>query len=163
MKHFGQVFSILYFGFAGALLITTSGCRNNPNLGNVVASYSVSSPGLSEVVYLRSDMTYLQRQSYVMEGRVLPYAVTSISEVPYMVSNKGTWRLLNAPNGRPLALPLNGSMPPDAVVEIEAAYPFGYVLKGTRPSKKVARRNIRISSLHISQDAQHMLNAGDNH
>lgn len=106
----------------GALLL--GGCRTptaTTTAPDAVALYSYTDSVYAETVALRPNGQYLQTENPAAPG------------LRGIARNTGAWRLLSRPGGVPLPLPATVALlPPDAVVELKAALPYG-VLYENRP------------------------------
>ncbi len=124
-------FSSLLLSLSGILLFC--GCQDT-NAKDAIASYSYSAGDYSETVALRPDGKYLQTETQ---------QASQTSPTPLTLKQTGTWRLLDKPDGTPLALPtLATSLPKDAIVEIKAAFPFGQTFENQSPFSHQINRTI---------------------
>lgn len=106
----------------GALLL--GGCRT-PATANAapdaVALYSYTDGAYAETVALRPNGQYLQT-----ENPAGPH-------LRGIARNAGAWLLLSKPGGVPISLPAAAALlPPDAVVELKAALPYGVLYENHR-------------------------------
>lgn len=133
-------FSSLLLSLSGMLLFC--GCQDT-NPKDAIASYSYSAGDYSETVALRPDGKYLQTETQ-QASQTYP--------TPLTLKQTGTWRLLDKPDGTPLALPtLATSLPKDAIVEIKAAFPFGQTFENEAPFLNHADRVIPAKAFIIKK------------
>lgn len=118
------------------------GCKSVPQYhtpADALAVYSYTDHVLQELVALRPGGEYVQAigdaprnpaSSATRPRAPLPNTVPHVFRAGY--AHTGTWRLLDKPGGRPLALSAvfpspPAALPPTAVIELHQALPFGLV------------------------------------
>jgi len=145
---------LVLLGLSG--IVVFCGCQNKTTTEdpkNAIAFYSYSAGPYSETVTLWLSGKYLQT---LTQKAYKPYTTTGGGEahVPAATGKQtGVWGLLDKPGGMPLPLPITAiTLPPNAVVEIKHAMPFGLVFEN-QPAYAIDR-TIMVSEFRIKKPGQ---------
>lgn len=123
---------------------------------NVVAVYSQADTSFSETITLYSDGKYQQSETQ-REANTAPRPslhTLLFPEPTLPVSlrepkRNGTWRVLDKANGSLISLRAGGGLPPNAVVELQGAMPFGLTWDNRLPFSLRGDRTLPSSSFQV--------------